>query len=100
MNNERQILIPQAFLRLYQHPASGKLTASRAWLEDRHELCEDFSQLLAQQVQTKVLDLGITREDALERVARGLDADPAPLSLSADEIAWIKSRVAEILHYG
>ncbi|AWB34810.1 ATPase with chaperone activity [Orrella marina] len=100
MSDERQILIPQAFLRLYQHPVSGKPIAPRAWLEERHELCEDFSQLLAQQVQAKVLDLGITRDDALERVARGLDADPAPLSLSAQEISWVKSRVAEILYHG
>lgn len=97
MSDERQILIPQAFLKLYQNPHTGRLTAARAWLEERHELCEDFSQMLAQQVQTKILDLGITQSDALERVARGLSAEPSPLSLSPAEIFWVKSRLGEIL---
>lgn len=99
MSDERQILIPPSFIELYRHPTSGKLTAARAWVEDRHELCEDFSQLLAQQVQTKMMDLGITRDDALERIARGLETDPAPLGLSSAEVSWVKSRLIEILQF-
>jgi hypothetical protein len=99
MNDERQITIPATFLQLYQDPRHGRLTAARPWLEERHELCEDFSQLLAEQVRQKILELRITQFDALERVARGLDAEPAPLGLSSAEIGWVKTRLHELLQH-
>ena len=100
MTDERQILVPPDFLQLYKDPRTSRLSVTRAWVEDRHELCEDFSQMLTEQVRQKVLDLKITQSDALERVARGLDADPAPLALSAQEVSWVKSRLAELLRHG
>lgn len=99
MNDDRQISIPNTFLQLYRDSRNGRLIATREWLEDRHELCEDFSQLLTEQVRQKILDLRITEEDALERVARGLDSDPAPLDLSVAEVTWIKTRVHELLRH-
>jgi len=100
MTDERQILVPPDFLQLYQDPRTSRLTVTRPWVEDRHELCEDFSQMLTEQVRQRVLDLKITQTDALERVARGLDAEPAPLDLSVREIGWVKSRLAELLRHG
>lgn len=97
MNDERQIYIPPSFIEIYKNPTTGRVQPSRLWLEDRHELCDDFAQLLSQQAHQKILELGITRADALERIARGLDTDPAPLDLSEEEVTWVKHRVEELL---
>jgi hypothetical protein len=68
------------------------------WLEERYELCEDLSQLLANQVKDKVWQMGITESDALERVEHGLEH--VDLELSDSECQWVMTRTKEVLALG
>jgi|GEM_PF-824091 len=97
MTDPDQTYIADSFLKIYLDPGSGKPIASRSWLAERYGLCEDFSQLLCEQVQQKVLELRITKQDALERVERGLNSTPAPLGLTKPEINWVRLRLLELL---
>ena len=50
--------------------------------------------MLLGQAQTRQWDLGITRDDVLQRVAQGLqDSDV----FSADEAQWVLTRLEELL---
>jgi hypothetical protein len=98
MTQDRQIVIPASFIALYIPAGKVRPIATREWLEERHDLCEDFATLLAGQVKEKVWTLGITQEDALERVARALETPP--LDMSAPESDWVMRRLHEILTFG
>lgn len=95
MSSERQIHIPASFLALYTPQGHVRPTPPRQWLEDRHDLCEDLSQLLAEKVKDKVWQLGITEPDALARIERGLPA--LNLEMNESERTWVMTRVQEIL---
>ncbi len=95
MTDERQIVVPASFLALYTPTGKTRPTPPREWLEQRHDLCEDFSQLLYETVTEKILALGITESDAVERVQRGM-AELA-LDLSEAETEWVMTRLDEIL---
>ncbi|MFW8566087.1 ATPase with chaperone activity [Orrella sp. 11846] len=99
MYSENQIYVSPSFIELHKHPITGKLQATRPWLQARYELCEDFAQLLAQQTQQKMFELQITQADALERVDRGLYVKPSPLDLAENEIEWIRLRIQELLQH-
>lgn len=95
MSDERQIHVPASFLALYTPAARARPTPARVWLEERHDLCEDLAQLLANQVKDKVWQLGITEADALERVRRGLEH--VDLEMNEAERLWVLTRTQEIL---
>lgn len=95
MSSERQINIPLSFLALYTPVGHARPTPPRQWLEDRHDLCEDLSLLLAEKVKDKVWQLGITESDALARVEQGLPA--LDLDMNDAERTWVMTRVREIL---
>ncbi|UOD50635.1 ATPase with chaperone activity [Orrella daihaiensis] len=95
MSFERQIQIPASFLALYTPSGHARPTPPRQWLEDRHDLCEDLSQLLAEKVKDKVWQLGITESDALLRIERGLPS--LNLEMNDAERQWVMIRVQEIL---
>ena len=95
MSDERQIHVPASFMALYTPAGRLRPTPARAWLEERHDLCEDFAQLLAHQVKDKVWQLGITEADALERVQRGLAH--VDLQMNDAERLWVLTRTQEIL---
>lgn len=95
MSSERQIHIPASFLVLYTPAGHARPTPPRQWLEDRHDLCEDLSQLLAEKVKDKVWQLGITETDALARIEQGLPA--LNLEMNEAEQTWVMTRVQEIL---
>lgn len=97
MPSERQIYIPASFLALYTPAGQMRPTPPRHWLEDRHDLCEDLSQLLAEKVKEKVWQLGITTSDALTRIEQGLPA--LNLEMNDAEQGWIMTRVQEILDH-
>lgn len=94
---ERQIQVPASFLALYTPQGKPRPTPPRPWLEDRHDLCEDLAQLLAEKAKDKIWQLGITRADAVERIERGLPE--LALDLSAPECQWVMTRVTEILQW-
>jgi hypothetical protein len=98
MTQDRQIVVPASFIALYTPAGKARPTVAREWLEDRHDLCEDFATLLASQVKEKVWTLGITQEDALERVARALETPP--LEMNHAESTWVMTRLHEILTFG
>ncbi len=95
MTPERQIYIPASFIELYRNSSGLHPKASRLWIEQRYELCEDLAQLLHEKIKDKVWQLGITEGDALERVIRGLGQ--LDLSLSDPEIQWVTRRIKELL---
>ncbi len=95
MTDERQIVVPASFLQLYTPKGRVRPTPPREWLEQRHDLCEDLCSLLQETVKEKMWTLGITQEDALERVALGLAE--LPLELNELEATWIKTRLQEML---
>lgn len=95
MSFERQTYIPTSFLELYTASGQTRPTPPRQWLEERHDLCEDLSQLLAEKVKDKVWQLGITESDALARIEQGLPT--LQLEMNDAERTWVMTRVQEIL---
>lgn len=95
MSSERQINIPASFLMLYTPAGHIRPTPPREWLEERHDLCEDLSLLLAEKVKDKVWQLGITESDALVRIEQGLTA--LDLDMNDAERTWVMTRLREIL---
>jgi len=95
MDDESQIQVPPSFIALFLEPGRIKPRASRAHITERYEYCEDLAQLLAQRATELRADLGITPEDVLERMGRGLADGPA--GLDAAEARWVATRLAELL---
>jgi len=95
MSDERQIVVPASFLKLYTPANRVRPTPPREWLEQRHDLCEDLALLLQETVKEKIWALGITPSDALDRVALGLSE--LPLELSQAEADWVMTRLKELL---
>ena len=90
-----QILIPEAFLRLFVPPGRLRPTESREYIAQRHEFCEDLAQALTETARLHQFELSITEEDVLTRVAAGLQGPGS--SVSVDEAAWVVGRLAELL---
>ena len=97
MTDERQIVVPNSFLALYTPAGRTRPTPPREWLEQRHDLCEDFSQLLHETVKEKIWHLGITESDVVERVQRGMSE--LALDLSEAERTWVMTRLEEMLRH-
>ena len=97
MSAERQIQVPASVIAIYTIEGQKRTHVSRRWLEDRHDLCEDLAQLLAEKVKDKVWQLGITPDDGLERIERGLST--TELNLSEAETAWVVARTREVLSF-
>lgn len=95
MSSDSQILVPPSFIALFLAPGRSKPSASAAHIAARYELCEDLAQVLVETAQTKRWQLGVTRADVLERIARGLPQ--TGLDLSAAESGWVMTRLAELL---
>lgn len=95
MSDDSQILVPPSFVALFVPPGRVKPTASRAHIADRYELCEDLAQMLVETAQTQRWSLGITTDDVLGRIARGLP--DSGLALDEAESGWVMTRLAELL---
>ena len=80
---------------IYTPTGQRRPSVPRPWLEERHDLCEDLAQLLAEKVKEKVWQLGITESDALDRIAMGLTE--LSLDLSESEQTWVLARTQEVL---
>ncbi|MCD0421399.1 ATPase with chaperone activity [Rubrivivax sp. JA1024] len=87
--------LPPSFVALYL--PEGRTRADRPLREiaDRHELCEDMAQMLAEPARTLPLALGITEADVLERMRAVAGAEDT--GLAPAEAGWVVRRLAELL---
>ena len=92
-----QTPIPRSFVDLFVTPGSHKTRDPRAVVAARYELCEDMAQMLTETASTKLFELGVTEEDVLERMRRGLMAEGSVLA--PDEATWVVCRLAELLNW-
>jgi hypothetical protein len=95
MSDDNQILILSSFVALFIEPGRTKPNATKEYIFERYDLCEDMATMLTEQASNKLWELGITEADVLERIHRGL-IDPQ-LGLSEGESTWVIQRLAEIL---
>ena len=77
MNEDSQIVVPEAFVALYK--PHGALKPNEPWgvIAARSEFCEDLAQLLTETARRKLFELGIHESDVIERMHQGLLADGA-----------------------
>lgn len=94
MTDENQILVPQSFVALHLAPGHTRPSASRAEIATRYEFCEDLATMLSEPAATRRWELGVTGDDVLERIFRGLlEGD----SVTPAEAQWVIRRMAEQL---
>lgn len=93
--SDDQTLIPPSFTALYLEPGQARPRTPRHVIAERHELCEDLAQSLVDTARAWQHDLGITADDVLERVERGLAADGSGFGTA--EAQWVARRLAELL---
>ena len=97
MSDENQTPLPRAFIDLFVPSGAIKPREPRAFIAERHELCEDMAQMLTEHAQGTRLALGVTEHDVLERVHRGLLAEASVVAV--DEAGWVVCRLAELLDW-
>ncbi len=95
MPDASQIVVPRSFVDLFVTPGRIKPHSPREYVLARYELCEDMATMLVEPAQTRLWELGITEEDVLERIHRGLAGGAA--GLNAAEAVWVTRRLAELL---
>lgn len=96
MSDESQIVVPASFIALFMAPGRARPSASRTEITARHEFCEDLASMLTEQASTKRWELGVTEDDVLERIHRGLLASDA---VTPAEAQWVVRRLAELLDW-
>ena len=94
MSEGSQIVVPPSFVALFVPPGRTRPVETAACIEQRYDLCEDLAQLLLTQAQTRRWELGITRDDVLQRMAQGLE-DSA--NFTPEEVRWVLTRLTELL---
>ena len=92
--DENQTLVPDSFIALYRD-ARDRLTAPRATIGQRYELCEDLANLLTDHCSTLLFRDGLDEATVLGRCHRGLLV--APTSVEPAEAEWVVRRTAELL---
>jgi hypothetical protein len=97
MSDENQVVVPPAFIALFVPPGRVKPTASREAIAERHEFCDDLANMLTEHARSKLWELGVTEDDVLQRVYRGLRNGEA--GLSPAEAQWVMGRLAELLDW-
>jgi len=96
-NVDSQVIVPQAFVDPYLNPGTSKLSLPCEEVAMRHELCEDLAQALVDRAKLILWQLGITEQDVIERMLRGLAASESGLSNA--EAAWVVRRLVELLEW-
>lgn len=97
MSEHSQIVIPPSFVALFVPPGRSRPNAGHAEISARYEFCEDLANLLTEHARLMRWDLGITEDDVLERVQRGLLTPES--GLNAAEAQWVLRRLAELLDW-
>ena len=95
MTDDSQLHIPPAFVSLHVEPGRIRPSLPFDALHARYELCEDLSVLLVEQARGLIHELGITEDEVLVRIHRGLLAEGSPVG--AAEAGWVVGRLAEHL---
>ena len=95
MTDESQITIPPSFIALYLEPGRTKPNAPRDVITQRYEFCEDLATMLTERAGEIKFDLGVTEDDVLQRIHRGLVADDS--GVDPAEARWVVTRLAELL---
>lgn len=96
MPDQTQIVIPRSFIDLFVPKGAGRPNASREHIAARYDLCEDLAQALTEQARARVLELGITESDVVERTYAGLNAGPV---VDESEARWVVRRLVELLEW-
>jgi hypothetical protein len=94
LSDDNQVEIPQSFIALFMEPGRSKPAATRFFIAERYELCEDMASLLMQTAQEMLHGLGITESDVLQRVYQGLAVEGGVFN--ALEAQWVVRRLAEL----
>ncbi len=93
--DDNQILVPDSFLALYAARGGLRLTEPLAEVRARYELCEDLAQMLTEQAQLKMFELGVAEHDVLAKMREGLMQEGSPVA--PPEARWVVRRLAELL---
>jgi len=94
LSDENQTEIPQSFIALFVEPGRSKPAATRFFIAERYELCEDMASMLTQTAQEMLHGLGITERDVLQRCYQGLTAEGTVVN--PQEAEWVVRRLAEL----
>lgn len=97
MSDDSQLVLPRSFIELFIPPGRIKPTAPREEMAARYEFCEDLANMLTEHARLKLWEMGITEDDVLERIRRGLLVPDAPVSPA--EARWVVRRLAELLEW-
>lgn len=97
MSDENQIEIPQSFITLSIPRGQLRPIASREFITNRYELCEDMATILTEHAQTMQFKLNVDKQDVLIRCHQGLLATDSVFTES--ESGWIIYRLAELLSW-
>ncbi len=95
MSEDNQIVIPPSFIMLFVEPGRIKPNASKEYIHERYDYCEDLANLLTEPAGNKRWELGITEADVLERMRQGLMTGEA--GVNDAEAEWVMHRLAELL---
>ena len=95
MSDDHQTVIPRSFIDLFIPAGKIKPREPRDVIAARYELCEDMAQMLTEHAKAKFFELGVTADDVLDRVHRGLLAEGSVVA--GDEACWVTCRLAELL---
>lgn len=94
MSDDYQIEVPPSFIALYTDQRH-RLTVPLRQLRERYDLCEDLSQQLVDHARTTHFSHGISEDEVLVRMHRGLLSPQAMVKEA--EATWVTRRLAELL---
>jgi hypothetical protein len=95
VNPDSQQTLPESFVALSRRPGQLKPDLSIGELVARHELCDDFAQMLTEPARAWISDLGLHETDVLARVQAGIRQ--TGLGLSEAEQHWVLLRLRGLL---
>jgi Fe2+ transport system protein FeoA len=95
--DDNQIVFPPSLIALFVPPDRIRPTKPREHVAQRYELCEDIAQMLTETARARLLDLGITESDVLERTRRGLVQAGSVVSI--EEVHWVVRRLAKLMDW-
>lgn len=93
--------VPGAQPKLLVREKNGRyyagLTDEEVW--ERYDACEDLARQLAAYALKKMSELGMSEDDALRRIDKGVKAkvNRCQWDLAPAEIVWVTARTAELL---